>query len=118
MTCRHSRCLTSALIVFLLSLFPALSAQFYNDWAAVHFNDIPAQSGATNDPDGDGEMNVVEFALGTDPRVAGNSEGAVTPRFGSTSGTNGTFTVELLEREGHQPGVQIDLYLSDNLGNW
>jgi pectate lyase-like protein len=115
MTCL--RCV-SPVLLFLLSLFPAISAEFYNDWAAVHFADIPSQSGTTNDPDGDGEVNLVEYTFGTDPRVAGGSSGLVTPLFGSTTGTNGTFTVELLERAGHRPGVQIDLYLSDNLTTW
>jgi hypothetical protein len=42
----------------------------------------------------------------------------VNPLFGSPSGTNGIFTVELLEREGHQPGAQIDLSLSADLEHW
>jgi len=93
-------------------------AQFYNDWAAVHFSDIPAQSGPTNDPDSDGNLNVIEFAFGTDPRVAGSLNGAVIPVSGPAGGTNGTFVVELLEREGHQPGVQIDVYLSKDMTSW
>ncbi len=115
--CCLRRC-SLPLLVFLFSLCPAPGAQFYNDWAATRFNDIPAQSGSTNDPDGDGEVNLVEFAYGTDPRSPGGLTNAVTPRFGSASGANGVFTVEILERAGHQPGVQIDLYLSANLTNW
>ena len=95
-----------------------LGAQFYNDWATNHFSDLPAQSGWSNNPDGDGEINLVEFAFGTDPRAAGGITGAITPQFGSKTGTNGTFTVEILERAGHQPGAQIDLYLSKDMTSW
>src|SRR5262245_38650674 len=98
--------------------FSAHGAQFYNDWVAAHLSDIPSQSGTTNDPDGDGEPNLVEFAFGTDPRSGGGITGAVTPVSGSVAGTNGLFTVEILEREGHQPGAQIDLYLSRNMVSW
>jgi hypothetical protein len=113
-----SRCISFGVLVFLSSVFPAVGAQFYNDWAASHFSDIPGQSSPTNDPDGDGQVNLVEFAFGTDPRAPGGIAGAVTPQFGSANGTNGIFTVQILEREGHQPGVQIDLYLSAQLTNW
>lgn len=107
-------------LLFIAAILPAPGAQFYNDWAAAHFADIPAQSGWTNDPDGDGEINLTEFALGTDPRAAGGIAGAIKPLYGSASGSNGLFSVEVLEREGHQPGVQIDLYLAKNLTttNW
>ncbi len=101
-------------------MLSARGAQFYNDWAALHFNDIPAQSGATNDADGDGESNLTEFVFGTDPRTLGGINGAIYPLSGSASGTNGIFSVEIFEREGHQPGAQIDLSLSANLAttNW
>ena len=107
--------------VVCLSLFVSFSArsqQFYNQWASQHFSDIPTQAGITNDPDGDGEGNLVEFTFGTDPRDAASAGRSVFPVFGSATGTNGVFTVQTLEREGHQPGVQIDLYLSSTLTNW
>ena len=103
------------LLVFLFGTLPAFSAQFYSDWAASRFNDLPAQAGPTNDPDGDGETNLVEFAFGTDPRVGGGITGAIKPVFGSANGTNGVFSVEIFERAGHQPGAQIDLLLSAKL---
>src|SRR5712671_3359419 len=103
------------LAVFLFSPFPTIAGQFYNDWAAARFADIPAQGGLTNDPDGDGEINLVEFAFGTVPRAAGGITGAIHPLFGSADGTNGIFSVEIFEREGHQPGAQIDLLLSAKL---
>jgi hypothetical protein len=97
------------------SITSAPAAQFYNAWAADHFADAPALAGATNDPDGDGEPNAVEFAFGTDPRAPGGMAGAISPQFGAAAGNNGVFTVELLEREGHQPGVQLDLDLASSV---
>jgi hypothetical protein len=96
------------------------AAQYYNDWAASYFSGNPAQAGPTNDPDGDGDVNLVEFAFGTDPTVAGANADKITPRFGSMSGSNGVFSVDIFERSGHQPGVQIDLWLaaSVNSTNW
>jgi len=101
-----------------LAPFPLDGSQYYTNWAAVHFSDIPAQSGPLSDPDQDGEPNVVEFAFGTDPRAAGGIAGAVQPVSGSASGSNAAFAVGILEREGHQPGAQIDLYLSADLQYW
>jgi len=98
--------------------FPLAGAQYYTNWAAAHFSDIPAQSGPLSDPDHDGEANVVEFAFGTDPRATGGIAGAVQPASGGIGGSNAEFAVQILEREGHQPGTQIDLYLSADLENW
>jgi len=98
--------------------FPLHAAQYYINWAAVHFSSNPALADPLADPDADGEANVVEFAFGTDPLVPGGIVGAVQPLNGGVSGTNSVFQVEILEREGHQPGVQIDLYLSADLTNW
>ncbi len=96
----------------------AQGAEFYTNWVATHLSDIPAESGPLFDPDHDGEANLVEFAFGTDPRAGGGISGAVNPISGGMGGTNAPFSVEVLEREGHQPGAQIDLYLSANLTNW
>ena len=96
------------------------ASQYYNDWAASYFSGNPAQAGPTNDPDGDGDVNLVEFAFGTDPTVAGANADKVAPRFGAMSGSNGVFSVDIFERAGHQPGVQIDLWLARGLNstNW
>ncbi|HEY5297943.1 MAG TPA: right-handed parallel beta-helix repeat-containing protein [Verrucomicrobiae bacterium] len=115
MTPFYPRLNSLALAVCLSGAVPAFGSQFYDDWAAAHFSDIPAQAGLTNDPDGDGEPNLVEFAFGTDPRAAGGISGAINPVFGSANGTNGIFSVEILERAGRQPGVQIDLMISAKL---
>jgi hypothetical protein len=109
-----------AIAALTLMPFPLNGAQYYTNWAAAHFSANPAQGDPLADPDGDGEPNVVEFAFGTDPLAGGGITGAVQPLLGGASGTNAVFQVEILEREGHQPGVQIDLYLSANLTmtNW
>src|ERR1039458_1967878 len=106
-----------AIAALTLMPFPLNGAQFYTNWAAAHFSGNPAQGDPLADPDSDGEANVVEFAFGTDPLASGGIAGAVQPLSGGVSGTNAVFQVEILEREGHQPGVQIDLYLSANLVN-
>jgi hypothetical protein len=106
------------IVALTLMPFPLNGAQFYTNWAAVHFSGNPAQGDPLADPDSDGEPNVVEFAFGTDPLGPGGIAGAVQPLSGGVSGTNAVFQVEILEREGHQPGVQIDLYLSAQLTNW
>jgi hypothetical protein len=97
---------------------PLNAAQYYTNWAVAHFSDNPAQGDPLLDPDQDGEPNVVEFAFGTDPLSPGGITGAVQPLSGGVSGSNAVFQVTILEREGHQPGVQIDLYLSADLTNW
>jgi hypothetical protein len=90
------------------------ASQYYTNWVAAH-SLSSAQRDPLADPDTDGELNVVEFAFGTDPLVGGGIAGAVQPLNGGVSGTNAVFQVVILEREGHQPGVQIDLYLSASL---
>ena len=108
-----------AIVALMLMPFPLSGAQYYTNWAAAHFTNNMSQSDPLADPDGDGEPNVVEFAFGTDPLAGGGITGAVQPLSGGVSGTNAVFQVEILEREGHQPGVQIDLYLSSQLiTNW
>ena len=102
----------------LLMSVPLNAAQYYTNWAAIHFSGNPAQGDPSLDPDSDGEPNVVEFAFGTDPLVPGGITGAVQPLNGGVSGTDTVFQVQIFEREGHQPGVQIDLYLSRDLANW
>ena len=101
-----------------LTQFSLIGAQYYTNWAAAHFSDIPSLSGPLSDPDLDGEANVIEFAFGTDPRVAGGIVGAVQPMSGGLRGSNVTFAVQILEQGGHQPGAQIDLYLSADLQSW
>jgi hypothetical protein len=96
------------------------AAQFYNDWAAGYFSGNPAQATATNDPDGDGDANLVEFAFGTDPTTAGSDSGEIIPQASAASGTNGIFSLAVFESAGRQPGAQLDLWLASSLTstNW
>jgi hypothetical protein len=91
------------------------AAQFYNDWAAGYFSGNSSQAAPTDDPDADGDANLVEFALGTDPTAAGADIGEIVPASGAVSGTNGIFSLGILERAGHQPGAQLDLWLASDL---
>ncbi len=107
-----------AIAALTLMPFPLNGAQFYTNWAAVYFSGNPALGDPLADSDSDGEANLVEFAFGTDPLAGGGIAGVVQPLSGGASGTNAAFQVEILEQQGHQPGVQIDLYLSAQLTNW
>lgn len=113
--------LRALLLLLLLGINPSLSAaQFYNAWVSNRFAAFPTQAGPTNNPDGDADVNLVEFAFGNDPVIAGANGDKVIPKFGAISGTNGIFSVEIFERGGHQPGGQIDLWLASttNSTNW
>src|SRR5207302_7794908 len=74
--------------------------------------------GQSGDPDHDGQSNLVEFAFGTDPRSPASLPRALNVPAGAKTGTNGAYSVEILELQGHQPGVQIDLQISSNLTTW
>jgi hypothetical protein len=115
----RTRFVAFGLAIGLLTRMPVslIAAQYYTNWAAAHFVN-PTQGDPQADPDSDGEPNVIEFAFGTDPLAPGGIPGAVQPLAGVVSGTNAVFQVQILEREGHQPGAQIDLYLSDDMVNW
>lgn len=109
----------------LVGLIPALlllafsaslcAAEFYNDWATNHMGSVPSQSSPTNDPDSDGVVNLAEYTFGTDPLVSdgiGNAIVALPPE------TNGVYRMDIFERAGHRPGVQINLDATANLTNW
>ena len=79
--------------------------------------DVPAESGPLDDPDVDDQANLMEFAFGTDPRSGtGSVTALVFPQVNDE--TDSVFAVEILEQEGHQSGIQIDLELSRSLTNW
>lgn len=83
------------------------ATQYYNDWAASYFGSNPAQASPTNDPDGDGDANLMEFAFGTDPTVAGANADKISPRFGAANGSNGVFSVDIFERPVISPACRL-----------
>jgi hypothetical protein len=99
----------------LLLLLPSLKgAEFYSDWSTNRLSSVPSQSSPTNDPDSDGFSNLAEFTFGMDPLVSDGGS-PVIPR---VSGSNGMYVVELFERAGHRPGVQIDLDATADMVHW
>jgi Right handed beta helix region len=92
------------------------ASQIYADWAVSRFSDLPAQNSPLADPDGDGQANLIEFAFGTNPRSGDNGGASLIAPLTATAG--GAFTVELFEREGRQPGIQIDLELAADPASW
>jgi hypothetical protein len=99
---------------FLISLPAVQAAEFYNNWATNRLSSVPSQSSPTNDPDGDGVSNLAEYTFGTDPLVS-DAGSPIIPRI---SGSNGMYVVELFERAGHRPGVQIDLDATADMAHW
>ena len=109
------------LVAFIAALVVSSTAtrlsavEFYNDWATNHLSSVPSQSGPTNDPDSDGVANLAEYAFGTDPVVSDGLGSAIVVL---PPETNGVFRVEIFERAGHRPGVQIDLDAAADLSHW
>lgn len=91
-------------------------AQTYAEWATAAFPADKAARQPEADPDGDGLSNLAEFAFGSDPK-AGAPTGQLL-QLPITGATTGEVTVEILERAGHRPGVQIDVALSSDLTTW
>ncbi|HUI06598.1 MAG TPA: right-handed parallel beta-helix repeat-containing protein [Verrucomicrobiae bacterium] len=105
----------SAALVVSLATTRLYGAEFYNDWATNHLSSVPSQSGPTDDPDSDGTPNLAEYAFGTDPLHSDSIGGAIRPL---PPESNGVFRVEIFERAGHRPGVQIDLDATADLTHW
>jgi hypothetical protein len=95
--------------------FSLHAAEFYNDWATNHFSSVPSQSGPTNDPDSDGVANLAEFFFGTDPLVSDTVGDLITTH---TNEPDGLFRVEILEKAGHRPGVQLDVDATADMSHW
>jgi hypothetical protein len=103
------------LCLLLVSLSRLNGAEFFNDWATNNLSSVPSQSGLTDDPDGDGSPNLTEFVFGTDPLTPDCASESIATLFG---GTDGYFGVEIFERAGHRPGVQIDLDATADMAHW
>ncbi|MEY4490166.1 MAG: hypothetical protein RIQ79_2674, partial [Verrucomicrobiota bacterium] len=108
----------SAFYLLLAAFLPAsaAAAEVYADWVKAYLADLPAQGSPLADPDGDGVVNLVEYAFGSDPRVGDGVGNGVISSLASTGA--GVFTVEILERAGRRPGMQIDVDISADLTTW
>ncbi len=68
---------SGARLAYELEFVPPPPPDPYADWRAAHFTSgelaAPAISGPDADPDGDGLLNLLEYALGQDPRTPATS---------------------------------------------
>lgn len=79
----------------------------YASWAASFTNPVLGDSTSTADPDHDGLINAMEYALGLDPRYSSGSPGVF-------DGTTLTFTKGALAKD--DPNVIYQIETSDTLG--
>lgn len=96
---------------------PDASEGDYNEWRVEHFggdasND--AISGPGADPDGDGIINLHEYAFGGDPNVRNT---ATLPAIGVVP-DNGEFFQEITFHFFDANDLVYRVQVSDNLGNW
>lgn len=91
------------------------TAEFFDQWAASVLSAYPLEQGSLDDPDGDNELNLTEFTYGTNATAPLGIGAAVQPL---KSGSDGVLGVELFQRAGRRPGIQIDLDLSADLSRW
>jgi hypothetical protein len=88
------------------------SANPYNTWAASYSLDPSGNGAPTANPSGDGVVNLLKFALGGSPNVAGSTTLPVV----ATSGANLTFTynVKVAATAQYSIGAQS----STDLSSW
>ncbi len=100
----------------LLHFTPApVIADPYTTWRAEYFTpaelDLPAVSGPLADPDGDGLANLLEYALGLDPRT-------VSPAVVPATSAEGGYWVFLYTRPANRSDVNYTVEVSTNLQQW
>lgn len=92
----------------LLRVTPAIEA-----WRKIHFGTVDETGNAalTSDPDGDLFNNLLEYALGTDPNVAGDAHGAVNCRE-----AEGLLTLRFNHID--DPSLVYEVEAANDLMNW
>jgi hypothetical protein len=84
----------------------------YSSWANGFTAPVLAQTGANADPDADGVSNVIEYVLGTDPRVTSAGVPVAT-----VTGGNLVFTFERSDAS-ETPDIILRVEVSNNLSDW
>jgi len=79
----------------------------YSSWAGAFTNPVLSQTASTADPDNDGLINAVEYALGLDPRFSNGSPGVF-----SNGGKTITFTKGAEAKTDNQVTYQIETSIS------
>ena len=86
-----------------------------DDWEALHLQELATTSGADDDPDGDGYSNFVEYAFGSDPRLATS----VPETFAwTTRDENGDAWRGLVVKRRAGSTVDYDCQRSQDLATW
>ncbi|MHA3774545.1 lamin tail domain-containing protein [Verrucomicrobiota bacterium sgz303538] len=92
----------------------------FSSWQTLFFNTAeignPAVGGINADPDGDGISNLLEFALGLDPKMA--DAAPVSETSFSMDGTDGPFLTVKYRRNLSAQGIQFSVDTAGNVGTW
>jgi hypothetical protein len=100
-----------------------VNTNFYDDWIAQFFPEIGNDYSQTgSDPDGDGMVNLVEFALGTTPTIFGTNYFSETEPglpIGEILNVGGTNFLSLRARRPmNRGGILYRAEASSDLANW